>query len=415
MKASIQAGWPRGIPSRNGKRINGVAFDELFEMDSLSLQEIGQALSDHKGAFEFIGFDACLMATLETAQTLALFARYMIASEELEPGSGWDYLGMGQYLAQNPQADGVALGVVIADGFLASNARSGEEAMTTLSVVDLGRIGALTASLDQAGWRMFDAMTQGGSQLSDVVRGIHQAVKYGANTPEEGYTNMVDIGSMMAGIQGTVPEAGAALEALEEAAVYKVAGSARQDATGLAMYYPLKVQGSQEYQIFRQNAQSEGYRHFVAGMMYGASQGFTADEQTQLVIRETCLDEEGTYTLALDPAGAPYLLGAAFTLLMDQGDGVFYSLGEDDELAYDEENALVQDLFAGVSGPPYPTASCCPSACSTSRTRTTCIPRLSASTAARPTCASSTAGRRKPSRSSAAGTASPRAAPPPAK
>ncbi|MCR5235609.1 MAG: hypothetical protein K6E34_00220 [Lachnospiraceae bacterium] len=39
-----------------------------------------------KGHFDFIGFDACLMATVETAYMLSPYADYMIASEEFEPG-----------------------------------------------------------------------------------------------------------------------------------------------------------------------------------------------------------------------------------------------------------------------------------------------------------------------------------------
>lgn len=40
---------------------------------------------------DLIGFDACLMANLESFLPFASVADKMIASEELEPGSGWDY------------------------------------------------------------------------------------------------------------------------------------------------------------------------------------------------------------------------------------------------------------------------------------------------------------------------------------
>ena len=361
--------WNHGSGS-----INGVAFDELFDNDSLSLQEISEALSGYEKAFEFIGFDACLMATLETAQTVMPFARYMVASEELEPGSGWDYTEIGKFLKANPQADGANLGRVIADSFLASNIRSDDEAITTLSVIDLSRLPALAEALDLAGWQMYTAMTGGGNQLSAIVRGIHRAENYGGNTPEEGYTNMVDIGAMMRGIRDSVPQATRVLTALEEAVVYKVAGSGRQGSTGLSMYYPLQVQGSREYQVFKADSPSEGYRRFVAGMMYGALQGDTAglaeldpkaeeeaiaglpegteygfvtDEHSQLQILDLYLDEEGTYTLALEPASMDYLLSATFTLLMDLDDHTYIVLGEDDEVIYDEFYGLIQDMFEG--------------------------------------------------------------------
>ena len=367
--------WDHGSGS-----INGVAFDELFDNDSLSLREIGDALAGHEGAFEFIGFDACLMATVETAQAVMPFARYMVASEELEPGSGWDYEVIGRFLAENPQAGGAELGRAIADGFLASNIRADDEAITTLSVTDLGKLPALAAALDLAGWQMYRAMASGGSQLKAIVRGIHRAENYGGNTPEEGYTNMVDVGSMMLGIRDAVPEAGQVLLALHEAVVYKVAGSARRGSHGLSVYYPLQVQGSQEYQVFRDASPSEGYRRFVAGMMYGAQQGGTAglsaqesaleaqdqvleeaiaglpaqsaygfvtDPQSQLEVLDVYMDGDGTYTLALDPGSMDSLLNATFTLLMDAGGGEMIELGEDDEVVVDEENALIQDSFEG--------------------------------------------------------------------
>ena len=40
---------------------------------------------------EWIGFDACLMSSVETAFMCAPYAEYMIASQEVEPGSGWNY------------------------------------------------------------------------------------------------------------------------------------------------------------------------------------------------------------------------------------------------------------------------------------------------------------------------------------
>ena len=368
--------WNHGSGS-----ISGVCFDELFDNDSLSLEEIGEALTGFDKAFEMIGFDACLMATLETAQTVAPFANYLVASEELEPGSGWDYSSLGRFLAGKPDADGAELGKVIADGFLASNIIAEDEAITTMSVTALTKLPALADAMNEAGWQMLDAVPDK-ARLNAIVKGIHRAENYGGNTPEEGYTNMVDIGSMMRGIKGVLPEAHKVLEALDEAVVYRVAGSGRQESTGLSMYYPLQVQGSQEYEIFKKASPSEGYRRFVAGMLSGAlsgdaetfavqeeenrddeewlsgvvsglsegaqQQGFETDENSQLEVLNAYLDDEGTYTLELNPDSMDYLLSATFTLLMDDGNGVLSSMGEDDDLILNEEEGIIQDNFDGL-------------------------------------------------------------------
>ena len=68
--------WDHGSGS-----INGVCFDELADDDSLSLRDIDNALNSFQGVlpggFDFVGFDACLMGTVETASMLAPYAKYM--------------------------------------------------------------------------------------------------------------------------------------------------------------------------------------------------------------------------------------------------------------------------------------------------------------------------------------------------
>lgn len=41
--------------------------------------------------FDVIGFDACLMAMYETSAVLTPCANFLLASQLLEPGTGWDY------------------------------------------------------------------------------------------------------------------------------------------------------------------------------------------------------------------------------------------------------------------------------------------------------------------------------------
>jgi len=96
--------------NHGGGSISGVCFDEMNDSDSLSLREIDSALNSVYGQmsdkFEFIGFDACLMSTLETANIIAPYARYMFASEETEPGGGWNYTDIVDFLSGYPDATG---------------------------------------------------------------------------------------------------------------------------------------------------------------------------------------------------------------------------------------------------------------------------------------------------------------------
>ncbi|HBA51252.1 MAG TPA: hypothetical protein DCZ91_26330 [Lachnospiraceae bacterium] len=75
-----------------GGSVSGYGYDEKFSSSgSMNLSGLTSALKACNVKFNFIGFDACLMATAETALTLSPYADYLIASEETEPGVGWYY------------------------------------------------------------------------------------------------------------------------------------------------------------------------------------------------------------------------------------------------------------------------------------------------------------------------------------
>ena len=82
--------WDHGAGS-----LLGYGNDELFGGDSLLLSEMKEAMQktpfNRDNPLDIAGFDACLMGNLETAVICSEFARYMVGSEELEAGDGWDY------------------------------------------------------------------------------------------------------------------------------------------------------------------------------------------------------------------------------------------------------------------------------------------------------------------------------------
>ncbi len=128
--------WDHG-----GGSISGYGYDEKNQSaGSMSLSGINKALSDAKTKFDFIGFDACLMATLETDLMAAEYADYMIASEETEPGVGWYYTNWLTALSKDTSMPTIEIGKMIADDFVAECYRSCGDQKTTLSVVDLAEL-----------------------------------------------------------------------------------------------------------------------------------------------------------------------------------------------------------------------------------------------------------------------------------
>ena len=123
--------WDHG-----GGTMGGYGYDELYEDESLSLADLSEAVQKSGVKFSMIGFDACLMATVETAFCLEPCADYLIASEEYMPGDGWYYTDFLTRLGQDPGIPSLELGKEIIDdyGYYYDNDE------VTLSMIELREI-----------------------------------------------------------------------------------------------------------------------------------------------------------------------------------------------------------------------------------------------------------------------------------
>ena len=126
--------WDHG-----GGSVQGYAYDEVYNRGTMTLDKVYSALEQGGVKFDFIGFDACLMGTVETAVATTPFADYLIASEEVEPGTGWYYTNWLTSLANNTSIPTTEIGKQIIDDYTAASKQAaGRQAVqTTLSLVDL--------------------------------------------------------------------------------------------------------------------------------------------------------------------------------------------------------------------------------------------------------------------------------------
>jgi hypothetical protein len=139
-------------PLPDDQRVHGafryVSHDEDTG-DKLYNREIQDTLADltADGKIDVIGFDACLMAMLETSYALRDAGSVMVASEELEPGDGWNYTNFLKPLVADPAAfDAAALGAQMVAGY---EEHYGDRDATTLSAVDLSKSKAAAAALSR--------------------------------------------------------------------------------------------------------------------------------------------------------------------------------------------------------------------------------------------------------------------------
>lgn len=128
--------WDHG-----GGSLSGYGYDEKYPRSgSMRLDGIDKALKNANMTFDFIGFDACLMATMETALTLSPYADYLLASEETEPGVGWYYTNWLTELSKDTAKPTIEVGKQIIDDFVDVCAQTCKGQQTTLSIIDLAEL-----------------------------------------------------------------------------------------------------------------------------------------------------------------------------------------------------------------------------------------------------------------------------------
>lgn len=233
--------------NHGGGPIHGYGVDQLNDEESLGIKDIQIAfanslLADYPA--EFIGFDACLMANIETAVLLQDYGKYLIASEETEPGFGWNWSWL-TALNENPAADARDHGKVIADKFI--QVCNSYELEGTLSVVDLSKVQQLAAHVDVLSQLTNDTVAHSKKQVRRFAKVRGKSKTFGNMGDDESY-DIVDIGSYAQHLSKDYPQqADNVLNALNQAVVYNNVSDTMYDATGLTLYVPYYSVDMAEY------------------------------------------------------------------------------------------------------------------------------------------------------------------------
>ena len=327
--------WDHG-----GGPLGGVCWDEMFSMDNLTLQELVQALNDaglwHQ-RLSWIGFDACLMCSAEVASALEPYAEYMIASQETEPSTGWDYAFLREI--GNDQ-NGAESGRRIIDAYFRSLEDSRD--ILTLSCVDLSRVDAVTNAMNNLFFDVGNAMNPEAFRRLSGLR--METVSFGKGMKDigtDGY-DLVDLSDL---ISRYGENAEKVKIALENAVVYS--RSNESGVCGLSVYHPY-VNKTKYLQSWKENYQEldfcPGYRWYVT--RFGAiltEESFV--NWSGLETRDLGFDEEGVhrFSLQLTPEQQADCVSAQLMILQDP---------QNRQPGYAEELALiaVEDAQMDESG-----------------------------------------------------------------
>lgn len=364
--------------NHGGGSVTGLAFDELYKFDSLQLSELTAAFEEQKTneKYELVGFDTCLMATIDVADVFDEYANYMVASEELEPGCGWSYDRFFQALADNPSMNGAELGKIICDSFYAGCEDIEQEDGITLSVTDLSKVQNLVEAYNAVGKEVLLSAGEDERYITEFSRSAYSSENYGGNNDSEGYTNMVDMGDLVRkAVNGELlSERGEKLlEALDEAVVYKINGKLREKSSGLSCYYSYNGDYD-DFANFSKISASPAFSYYFDYILTGEASDELiqyAEEEAQAPSQSsenfftaltTATSEEfkdhavdvidnNTAVLNLGKEKADKLSSVYFNLAyMDEESKMMIYLGQDNDIIADWENGVFQDNFRGVWG-----------------------------------------------------------------
>ncbi len=161
----------------HGGGIYGVCSDDNYDYDTLLHEEAATALenvfnsNNLTSKLEWIGYDACLMSVAEVADFNSDYFNYMVASEETEPGYGWDYDAWLPTLYADPYVNTETLLAKICDSYVADCAdyytslsyyypeyKNGYND-ATLAVLDLSKINAFNTAFETVGGNLYSKIT----------------------------------------------------------------------------------------------------------------------------------------------------------------------------------------------------------------------------------------------------------------
>ena len=305
--------------NHGGGAFFGYGYDEITE-DMLTLSELQTALSDspfHDGnKLEFIGFDACLMGNIETAHALSPYAKYLIASQESEPGSGWDYSFLSDI---DSMSSGDQMGTCIVDTYIEKtteymNSTPFSYCTICLSVLDLSKVEDVENTLDA----LFE---KADADLSAETYPKFSAIR--KNSKEiaadfsyaEGSYDVIDLVDYTKRLRNDYPaEASALSSALSELIVYSDANE--DNINGVSIYHPYytKQYASQLIPIYTSFDFADNYTHFIsafAGMLTDTNAFSVAWDPSSL---KPIKNDDMTFSVTLQPDQMTALQNAYFVI-----------------------------------------------------------------------------------------------------
>lgn len=337
--------WDHG-----GGAVSGYGVDDVFNFDGLTLDELDAALASSaiasKQKLEFVGFDACLMATLETAYTLQKYADYMIGSEELEPGYGWNYAALTE-ISNADHPDGIQIGQCIIDNFLQYYEQESPSDEITLSLLDLSKTNDTVQALENLVTTADASLLQG--NYSGIAKQRSNSKSFGSMGAHGGETDMVDAYHLAEQMNTMFPaESESLMQAVNSMVLFKGASNV-ENANGVSIYFPFadKESTPERVGVYKTLGFSPTYTDFISDF----AETLTGAPLSEIDVAEITPEsnEAGDMEIKLPQDELDNICEIYFTLWQQAEDGSDYYIqyGETSGVEIDE-NGVITTTFDGT-------------------------------------------------------------------
>ena len=295
--------WGHG----NGAK-TGLFIDELFDNDVMYLYELKQALADGGIRLETVVIDACLMGSVETAWAISESANWMVASEEVIPGSGTALEKWLQALVNYPGKDGRWLGRCICDltAFqYANDTDNMARSLMTWSVIDLSRIGQVVQTTEKFFSAVGEAIKSNAILIRVYAGFLLEAEEYG-----DGGQDMRDLGSLyyndFIANYADLNLMDELIGALSDAVVYTVRGPGRSAARGLSFCYPAGS-SAEELDTYAKNFPMPAYLAYLDAISSWNAPEWVYEQTEKLPGIDTIEELQVTVEKTMTEKGVPAL------------------------------------------------------------------------------------------------------------
>lgn len=344
----------------------GYGVDYLYNGDMLTLNEMHEALStvykpnENKPPLDVIGFDACLMASMEAAYEFNGFASYLVGSEDVEPGEGWDYTAWLSALAENPRMNALQMSKAVTDSYVeyyarANAAKNGSDHV--FSTIDLKYADDLYEAYGAFAAAALKESVHSPGTAAVIGKSANSSIKYAGG--DDAY-NLVDLRLFM---EAAAPfyekEATAVMNLVDKVVVYNRANNLAKESTGITVYYPSTVKSpsalSMAIDYINNICHSDDvralYYYKVAGCLNEELQTYVSDNYGQLLPmdsapiknllkQELSFRDDGNYSFATSENALTLMQDVELNIMQLDGKGNAIYLGEDQYIDINADNSI---------------------------------------------------------------------------